>query len=124
MGEEQPVTVPLNYRRRSTDDENFELQWMNSSGGGPAVGKSLIFDLFEIPVDAKNYEEAFRGAGYVTKYMHHPTVKVCSVIKEIFYPLQSAILLFVRKFGALLYLSPSSFCVYYTYKYLSLHIRP
>ena len=88
MDQEQQTsaaTISLNYRRRSSVDDNFELQWKNSSGGGFAVGKSLIFDLFENNVDAKNYEEAFKDAGYETKYIHHPTVKVgnVSIIKTI-----------------------------------------
>ena len=71
----------MNYRHSSYNEDNFQLLWTNLGRGGAAIGKCLIFDLFDNSVDANNYEQAFKGAGFTTKRFDHPAVKV-SIISE------------------------------------------
>ena len=66
----------MTYGHGSTDEDNYQLQWINVSRGGAAIGKCLVFDLFDNAVDAKNYELAFKGVGFKAQYFDHPTVKV------------------------------------------------
>ena len=68
------------HQRCVSDAVSFELGWSRSRNGVNAVGKCIVIDLYDNDTDARNYEEAFKGAGYETKYIHHPTVKVCSVL--------------------------------------------